>query len=58
MDLGGGERAALGGGEAGYLEAARAAEGFASSERTRVAGVAFYEKMIELMEPFVQSRAD
>lgn len=41
----------------GYLEAARAAEGFAASESTLVAGIGFHEKMIELMEPFAQARA-
>jgi PadR family transcriptional regulator AphA len=41
----------------GYLEKVRAAEGFTGSERTLLAGVAFHEKMLELLEPLAQPRA-
>jgi PadR family transcriptional regulator, regulatory protein AphA len=33
----------------GYLEIAREAEGFTASERTLIAGVAYHEKMLEMM---------
>jgi PadR family transcriptional regulator, regulatory protein AphA len=34
----------------GYLELIRGVEGFAASERTLVAGVAYHEKMLEMIE--------
>jgi DNA-binding PadR family transcriptional regulator len=34
----------------GYLEVAREAEGFTASERTLVAGIAYHEKMLELID--------
>lgn len=34
----------------GYLEMARQAEGFAASERTLVAGIAYHEKMLEMID--------
>jgi PadR family transcriptional regulator AphA len=34
----------------GYLEAVRQAEGFEGSERTLVAGIAYHEKMLELID--------
>lgn len=33
----------------GYLEIAREAEGFTASERTLIAGIAYHEKMLEMM---------
>jgi PadR family transcriptional regulator AphA len=33
----------------GYLEIAREAEGFMASERTLIAGIAYHEKMLEMM---------
>ncbi|HVD37817.1 MAG TPA: PadR family transcriptional regulator [Solirubrobacterales bacterium] len=36
----------------GYLTLVRANEGFEGSERTLVAGIAYEEKMLELLEPF------
>jgi PadR family transcriptional regulator AphA len=41
----------------GYLEEARAAEGYTGSERTLIAGIAFHEKMLELLELMAQPRA-
>jgi PadR family transcriptional regulator, regulatory protein AphA len=34
----------------GFLEVAREAEGFGASERTLVAGIAYHEKMLELID--------
>lgn len=36
----------------GYLALVRESEGFEGSERTLVAGIAYEEKMLELLEPF------
>lgn len=36
----------------GYLALVRGSEGFEGSERTLVAGIAYEEKMLELLEPF------
>jgi len=36
----------------GYLALVRESEGFEASERTLVAGIAYEEKMLELLEPF------
>lgn len=41
----------------GYLEEVRAAEGFVRSERTLLAGVAYHEKMLELLEMLARMRA-
>jgi len=38
-----------------YLEAVRQVEGFEGSERTLVAGVAYEEKMLEMLETFAQA---
>ncbi|HWN73578.1 MAG TPA: PadR family transcriptional regulator [Solirubrobacterales bacterium] len=42
----------------GYLELVRQNEGFEGSERTLVAGVAYEEKMLEMLETFAQAAAD
>ncbi len=42
----------------GYLELVRENEGFEGSERTLVAGVAYEEKMLEMLETFAQAAAD
>jgi PadR family transcriptional regulator AphA len=39
----------------GYLELVRQNEGFEGSERTLVAGVAYEEKMLEMLETFAQA---
>jgi DNA-binding PadR family transcriptional regulator len=41
----------------GYLELVRENEGFEGSERTLVAGVAYEEKMLEMLEVFAQAAA-
>ncbi|HET9186027.1 MAG TPA: helix-turn-helix transcriptional regulator [Solirubrobacterales bacterium] len=41
----------------GYLELVRSQEGFESSERTLVAGIAYHQKMLELIELLAQPRA-
>jgi DNA-binding PadR family transcriptional regulator len=41
----------------GYLELVRQSEGFEGSERTLVAGVAYEEKMLEMLEAFAQADA-
>jgi len=41
----------------GYLELVRQNEGFEGSERTLVAGVAYEEKMLEMLEAFAQADA-
>jgi PadR family transcriptional regulator, regulatory protein AphA len=38
----------------GYLEAVQGAEGFGGAERTLVAGIAYEEKMLEMLEAFAQ----
>lgn len=40
----------------GYLEEVRAAEGYTGSERTLLAGVAYHEKMLELLAALAQPR--
>jgi PadR family transcriptional regulator, regulatory protein AphA len=40
----------------GYLELTRGAEGFAASERTLVAGVAYHEKMLEMIDRLSRAR--
>jgi PadR family transcriptional regulator AphA len=42
----------------GYLELVRQNPGFEGSERTLVAGVAYEEKMLEMLETFAQAAAD
>jgi DNA-binding PadR family transcriptional regulator len=42
----------------GYLDLVRQNEGFEGSERTLVAGVAYEEKMLEMLETFAQAAAD
>jgi PadR family transcriptional regulator AphA len=42
----------------GYLQLVRQSEGFEGSERTLVAGVAYEEKMLEMLETFAQAAAD
>ena len=42
----------------GYLKLVRQNEGFEGSERTLVAGVAYEEKMLEMLETFAQAAAD
>ncbi|MGN6665119.1 MAG: PadR family transcriptional regulator [Solirubrobacterales bacterium] len=39
----------------GYLEAVRQAEGFEGSERTLHAGIAYEEKMLEMLETFARA---
>ena len=39
----------------GYLEQVRQMEGFVGSERTLVAGIAYEEKMLEMLEMFAQA---
>lgn len=39
----------------GYLEVVRQVDGFEGSERTLVAGVAYEEKMLEMLRAFVQA---
>jgi len=41
----------------GYLELVRQNEGFEGSERTLVAGVAYEEKMLEMLETFARAAA-
>ncbi|MGN6557478.1 MAG: hypothetical protein ACTHLH_05655 [Solirubrobacterales bacterium] len=41
----------------GYLELVRQNEGYEGSERTLVAGIAYEEKMLEMLEPFAQDDA-
>jgi DNA-binding PadR family transcriptional regulator len=41
----------------GYLELSRQVEGFEGSERTLVAGIAYEEKMLEMLEVFAQADA-
>lgn len=41
----------------GYLELVRSEEGWVRSERTLVAGIAYHEKMLELIEQLDQPRA-
>ncbi|HEX8753906.1 MAG TPA: hypothetical protein VF731_10865, partial [Solirubrobacterales bacterium] len=41
----------------GYLAEARGAEGYQRSERTLLAGIAYHEKMLEMLELLAQARA-